>query len=120
MNKRIAIGVGLIAAVVTVGVLLIQRRSRNAISTSPFPPFPVSGPTEQPVAEDFLGSQACATCHRQQYDVWRVSTHGRAGGEPARDLLLRDFDGTPIRFRDATVTPRIVNGRYTFDVQHSD
>ncbi|HEY0810736.1 MAG TPA: multiheme c-type cytochrome, partial [Longimicrobiales bacterium] len=120
MNKRIAIGVVLIAAVVIVGVLLIQRRSRNAISTAPFPPFPASEPTQQPVAEDFLGSQACATCHRQQYDVWRASTHGRAGGEPARDLLLRDFDGTPIRFRDATVTPRVINGRYAFDVQPAD
>ncbi|MGH7504373.1 MAG: tetratricopeptide repeat protein, partial [Longimicrobiales bacterium] len=71
-----------------------------------------------PVAfADFVGAETCAECHAKQYEAWRGSTHGRAGGDPTSALLVRDFDGRAIEFRDATVTPRrLDDGGYAFVV----
>lgn len=57
------------------------------------------------VQADFLGADACAACHQDQYDAWRSSTHARAGGPADEDLLIIPFDGREIRFRDAVVLP---------------
>lgn len=59
-------------------------------------------------AEDFAGSGACRACHADQYAAWAGSTHGRAGGEAAPEIVLAPFDGTPIEFRDAVVVPETV------------
>jgi len=69
-------------------------------------PDPRAGVDDSVSIADFAGADACASCHKTQYDAWRGSTHGRAGAVPAVATLLRDVDGSPIRFRDATVTPR--------------
>ncbi|MBI2403935.1 MAG: hypothetical protein HYV20_14605, partial [Gemmatimonadetes bacterium] len=67
--------------------------------------------------EDFAGAEACVECHRAQYDVWRTSTHGRAGGSPSRQVVIARFNGVPIRFQNATVIPRIIaSGEYQFAV----
>ena len=78
-------------------------------------PSPVAAPTTSP--EDFVGSDTCARCHRDQYDAWSASTHGRAGGPPGADVVVAPFDGRPIRFADATVTPRVRGGVYEFVVR---
>lgn len=78
---------------------------------------PLVFPAPRPLAQepsvpwgDFLGAEACAECHQAQYGVWRSSTHGRAGGAPGRGILIARFDGVPIRFKTATVTPRVATG----------
>ena len=55
---------------------------------------------------DFVGAERCADCHAREFAAWRISTHGTAGGSPAPSNVIAPFDGTPLRFRDATVTPR--------------
>ncbi|HVT41144.1 MAG TPA: tetratricopeptide repeat protein [Gemmatimonadaceae bacterium] len=66
---------------------------------------------------DFVGSERCAGCHAAQYATWRRSTHGRAGGTPpTRDLVIAAFDGNPIRFANAVVTPRARGAVYEFIV----
>jgi hypothetical protein len=68
--------------------------------------------------EDFVGAETCAKCHQQQYDLWRRSTHGRAGGKPGEVNMLARFDGRPLQFKDAVVTPnRNPQGDYVFLVQ---
>src|SRR2546423_15335074 len=68
-----------------------------------------------PAFEDFVGSEACAGCHQKQYNLWKDSTHGRAGGNPGEAKIIARFDGQPMRFTDATVTPRInAQGKYEF------
>lgn len=70
---------------------------------------------------DFVGARACADCHEDEFHAWRRSTHGRAGGAPQDATLLPSFDGTPIRFRDATVVPDIASdGTYRFTVRRDD
>ena len=78
------------------------------------------GPDADIVLEDFAGSDACRGCHTAQYAAWISSTHGRAGGSPGPENAIAPFDGTPIPFRDATVTPLVDSaGRYLFLVREA-
>ena len=85
--------------------------------------MPLDFPRPSPVVtasvspEDFVGAEACADCHAEQYRAWEASTHGRAGGTPGPDVVIAPFNGRTIRFADATVTPRIRGGAYEFLVQ---
>ena len=74
---------------------------------------------EEAVAfDDFVGSEACIECHEEQHDLWLGSTHQRAGGVPSPDIVIAPFDGQPIRFRDAVVTPSVTeDGAYIFTVE---
>ena len=66
----------------------------------------------------FAGSEACRTCHEDQYVAWAGSTHGNAGGPPGPATVIAPFGGAPIRFADAVVSPLIRDdGRYVFVVE---
>ena len=70
--------------------------------------------------DDFAGSGACRACHVDQYASWVSSTHGRAGGMPTPETVIAPFNGTPIPFRDGTVTPLVDSaGRYVFLVREA-
>ena len=79
------------------------------------PPTPTAASTV--ARTDFVGADACSTCHKDQYDAWAGSTHGKAGGMPGPEVVIAAFDDRPIRFADATVTPRVRGGTYEFLVQ---
>jgi len=69
------------------------------------------------VFEDFAESDACEECHEDQYNAWRGSTHGTAGGAPSQEIVIAPFDGRPMRFSDATVRPSLNSaGEYVFTV----
>ncbi len=73
-----------------------------------------------PGATEFAGAARCQSCHVEQFRAWRASTHGTAGGPTAgtdRVPVIAPFDGTALRFRDATVIPRQRNGVFSFTVQ---
>ncbi len=78
------------------------------------------GPSSEktvPKFEDFLGAEACATCHAREYSLWKSSTHGRAGGAPNEVSPIARFDNQPLRFRDAIVTPsRTPDGNCVFHI----
>lgn len=103
-----------VAAVLAVVIAVRQPGQSAALSAFPLPPAPSA---DSIGFADFLGSDRCAGCHAAQFAAWSPSTHGRAGQAPPRDLPLRRFDGTPIRFRDATVEPRVNGGAYEFVVR---
>lgn len=90
-----------------------DRAGRNL--RLPRPPRPA--PAADSVAYgDFLGSEACADCHASEYAAWAGSTHGRAGGSPAQ-RAKGPFDGRPMHFRDAVVTPsKTGTGDFIFTV----
>jgi len=68
--------------------------------------------------EDFAGAETCEECHETQYEAWLTSTHGKAGGNPSRDLIIARFDGRPIRFADAIVRPIVAeDSSYQFVVE---
>ena len=92
----------------------VRLAATDTILPGPAGPRPVS--RMEPA--DFVGADGCAECHAAQYGPWEGSTHGRAGGEPSPDLLIAPFDGSPIRFSDGVVIPRVdADGAYQFVVR---
>lgn len=100
---------GIAVLLVAATLVWLLRRPEATGGLAAFPPPPVPS-ADGRVPGDFLGAGACAACHQPQYEAWRSSTHGRAGGAPGDIRLLGPFDGRPIRFRDAVVIPRRVPG----------
>lgn len=81
------------------------------------PPLPQARDTSASY-DDFVGSDECEECHKPEYDVWKASTHGNAGGSPGAVRIIAPFDGTPIRFRDGVVTPvTLDDGKLAFRVE---
>ena len=71
-------------------------------------------------APGFAGSEACRSCHTEQFDAWEGSTHGTAGGDPGPETVVAPFGGPPIRFADAVVSPVVDGeGRYVFVVERA-
>lgn len=83
-------------------------------SKTPFPAFTRQTQHEEVAFSDFLGSEACASCHPKEYDLWKGSTHGQAGGDPTPANVIGKFEGQSLAFRDATVRPLRKNGQYVF------
>ncbi len=68
--------------------------------------------------QDFVGSEACAGCHRLEFDRWANSTHAHAGGVPGQVKIIARFDGRPLHFKDALVIPKTNNsGEYLFVIE---
>lgn len=94
-----------------------SRGGTGPTSTIPFPEPRAAVADATPVTlADFAGAESCASCHASQYVQWKKSVHGRAGGPASPDVVIAPFDGTPIRFRDATVTPVVRGGQYLFEI----
>ena len=110
----------LVIAVVAIAaaVLVLANRSPQP-SALEFPePSMFASSTTAPTFDDFIGSESCEECHEDQYNLWLGSTHGRAGGWPSPDIVIAPFDGNPMRFFDAVVTPSITeSGSYIFTVE---
>ncbi|HET7565009.1 MAG TPA: multiheme c-type cytochrome, partial [Gemmatimonadaceae bacterium] len=112
-----ALLVAIVAVVAGRGGRGIASRATGAGVELPPPHEPVAASHDSVRLADFVGSEACASCHAQEYAAWKRSTHARAGGVPSPDRVIADFDGTPIRFADAVVIPATKNGVYTFTVR---
>ncbi len=101
----------------TLGVLGLRRSPEQLRPPDTRVPR-TAGASTAPALDDFVGARACAECHREQYDPWQRSTHGRAGGLPSPEVVVAPFDGVAIRFRDALVTPAVsADGTYSFTVE---
>jgi tetratricopeptide (TPR) repeat protein len=112
---RRALGLGTLL-VLTVTGCDSETSEGTGVTPLDFPaPAPTAVATVSP--EDFVGAEACSSCHAAQYEAWATSTHGRAGGSPGPDVVIAPFDGQAIRFADATVTPRVRGGVYEFVVR---
>ena len=92
--------------------------SSKSIERIPFPAPKPSLKDEEVKFENFLGSEACASCHTEIYKMWEKSTHGQAGGSPNSIKIIGKFDGRERNFQDAAVTPYIdSDGNYMFRLQ---
>ena len=70
------------------------------------------------VPPDHVGSAVCGECHEAVYREWSASTHGTAGGPPSSSTVIAPFDGRPLAFADADVTPLVLDGgTYVFRVE---
>ena len=102
-----------LVAVLTAGLAVVASRRARRVVTLPAPRE--TAPATGVRRDEFVGAEACASCHSAQYAAWRTSTHGRAGSAPAPGRVLAAFDGRPLHFRNAVVTPRrSSSGSYEF------
>ena len=77
-------------------------------------------PAPKVVMSDFIGAQACASCHQKAFKEWQKSSHGLAGGRPSPKTVVPPFAGKPLQFADAVVTPRRKGNEYWFDVREGN
>ena len=94
---------GLVLVVAAIGSIWWANRKHPAQTGAPIAAAQRSSAV--PGINEFVGSEACARCHADEYAAWRGSTHGRAGGSPNDVTLIAQFDSQPLRFKDAVVTP---------------
>lgn len=123
-NLKLAITALVLAGIFGVFYFVdFSKSDKQEKETSLRKPFP-SMPTNQTVPvtfEDFVGAEACASCHSDIYNKWKKSTHGQAGGSPKDVKVIGYFDGIPRKFRDAVLTPyRAENGDYMFNLKTDD
>src|SRR5688572_1204868 len=115
---RVGVGIVVIAAIALLGRSVL--RSGSAAQSMPPARQQMAGGSG-PTFADFVGADACGECHTAQYNAWQSSTHGRAGGAPTRERIIAPFDGRPLRFRDAVVTPSVSDrGTFVFTVAQRD
>jgi len=137
-HKRFIPLIGVVAALIAIFLLLYFSSSfyKNVFFDSgsgdnsdvsiygdslPFPPIKQKTSGRQIQYSDFVGSDSCLACHIEQYEVWRNSTHGRAGGEPGNVKIVGKFDSQPLYFKDAIVIPSITrSGDYIFTVKQQN
>ena len=74
-------------------------------------------PSTQHLDEISSALNAAPSCHTAQYTAWRQSTHAAAGGEPGNARVIARFNGEPIRFSDALVTPSARGSALSFTVR---
>jgi tetratricopeptide (TPR) repeat protein len=108
--------VGTVTRAAVAAALTLAGACAGDGDTPGFPPAPAAAEPPPPTA--FAGAGACADCHADQMAAWRGSTHGRAGGAPGEVRVLAPFDGRPIRFADAVVTPFRDGARFAFRVEN--
>ncbi len=103
------------AAATTAGVTAFAFGACGAVELPP----PREADPVPPARSEFVGAERCASCHSEQYALWRRSTHGRAGGDPSAESVIAPFTGV-IRFANASVEPRVRGGVYEFVVRQRD
>lgn len=110
------------AGVLAVAAVLVVARPpvEPPTSNEPLPPPSAAVAHDSIIFDDFVGAERCAGCHAAQFASWKGSTHAAAGGAPHQVRVVAPFDGTPLRFRDATVIPHSQNGRVRFIVQQAE
>jgi tetratricopeptide (TPR) repeat protein len=104
-----------------VAFAIMRRRDRTAApgAVEALPAPAAALPADTIAMTDFVGAQRCAECHAREFAAWRPSTHAAAGGRPGDVRVIAAFNGTPIRFQDATVVPSANGGRFQFIVRQS-
>ncbi len=110
-------GAAAVLAAIVVGSMIFDRGGASGGTD-----FPAPLPHERQATvshDDFVGSDECEECHKHEYDLWKHSTHGNAGGLPGDVRIIAPFDGVPIRFADAVVTPRTDAGQPVFHVREA-
>ena len=53
-------------------------------------------------AQDFVGSEACAACHQQEFNNWQVSHHRQAMQPANADTVLGDFNDASFDYFGST------------------
>lgn len=88
----------------------LAHRERIALLDLDTPFAGVTIETEQPQLsfDDFLGAEACASCHVEEYSAWANSPHGRAGSRKIVGAAPNIFTGKSLRCKDGSFLPTVM------------
>ena len=59
-------------------------------------------PAQEAVTPDYVGSAACADCHKEATEAWQGSHHAKAWTPTTPQNVLGDFSGTPFTHNGIT------------------
>jgi hypothetical protein len=77
-------------------------------------------PAESSDKRDFVGSAACAECHRAAYDLWTGSHHQRAMQRADETTVLGDFGGASFTQDGVTTQFFKRNGKFFVNTEGAD
>ncbi|KIC42801.1 hypothetical protein RA27_05525 [Ruegeria sp. ANG-R] len=75
---------------------------------------------QQALAQDYVGSEMCSDCHREQTEAWQTSHHALAWTEVDDGHVLADFDGTSFNHDGMSVSFMDQNGVLSASVTEKD
>lgn len=110
---------GVLLLIIAIFYVLPSLSKKSAVSNNTeFPAAADFKASAEVSFTDFVGAQTCAGCHTEEYEAWRSSTHARAGGPAQPQTVIGPFNGDPLQFKDAAVTPAYDAARgFTFTVK---
>lgn len=118
--SRLLAALGLLAALVFAARYFFLQPSRAPQTSLAPASSPQNDSTNNTITlTDFIGADACQTCHAEEYALWKKSTHGNAGGEIGQAHVIAPFNGEPLRFKDAEIIPTQKNGDYIFIIKQN-
>ncbi|HTQ45297.1 MAG TPA: multiheme c-type cytochrome [Polyangiaceae bacterium] len=96
----------LIGALVASAAAAACKKAPPAPAPATLAPLPDVGEFLPPALDvpDYVGADACAECHREIYDAWKRSPHGRAMAVASPSTVLADFGTRPATLADGTVS----------------
>lgn len=105
-----------LVVVVTVLLLFVIAGSLFLLFTRPAR----TTPSEQPIANDFVGEQACKSCHTAEYNDWQQSHHFMSM-QPANDsTVLGDFNQQTITADGVTSKFFKKDGKFFINTEADD
>ncbi len=101
-NRKTFITISLIAIVVVIliGLLLIKNLSKQKRAEKSATQR--ASPNEIATPAKFVGSEVCAECHKEQYELWQGSDHDLAMQVATEKTVLGSFNDTEFNYFDVT------------------
>lgn len=111
----------LIAALCAAAMAAACKKAPPAPAPAALAPLPDVGEFLPPALDvpDYVGADACADCHREIYDAWKRSPHGRSMAVASAQTVLADFGGPPVTLPDGTVSFGRDGDAYFMDIASS-
>jgi len=111
MNLKPGIYFIVIAVIILViGYLYYRNTSKESDKT--VPPVSSTDSSRNSMPPTFVGSHACAECHKAEYELWRGSDHDHAMQEANDETVLGDFNDTEFTYFDVTSRFYRKDGKY--------
>ncbi|MDP2827962.1 MAG: multiheme c-type cytochrome [Sulfuricellaceae bacterium] len=80
---------------ILVAAYFFQAESRNKIDATPVA-------LTQPLQAEYVGAQACTTCHAAEASAWQGSQHAKAMQEATEKTMLGDFNHASFKHEGVT------------------
>lgn len=69
---------------------------------------------------EYVGSEACASCHAQAYEHWRTSHHAMAMAVPDQEAVRADFSAPPLEIAGRSIAFNEDDQGFTVTLDSSD